>query len=230
MIGKLSGIVDWKGDGQLILDVRGVGYELLVSDRTLAQLPPVGQAAALYTEMIVREDLLQLIGFPSLLDREWHRMLTTVQGVGAKAALAILGTLGPEGTARAIALGDTKALTAAPGVGAKIAQRVCLELKSKAPSLIAKGGVMGGVAEADVELIEAEAAAAPKSSKRKAAVPPPEQPRSAVASADALSALLNLGYSQGDAAAAVAQAAGADPKLDTSGLIRAGLKLLQPQR
>lgn len=230
MIGKLSGIVDWKGDGHLILDVRGVGYELLVSDRTLAQLPPVGQATALYTEMIVREDLLQLIGFPSLLDREWHRLLTTVQGVGAKAALAILGTLGPEGTARAIALGDTKALTGAPGVGAKIAQRVCLELKSKAPSLMAKGGTMGAVADVDAEVIEAEAAIAPKPSARRKAAVPPEIARSAAASADALSALLNLGYAQGDAAAAVAQAAGETEGLETSGLIRAALKLLQPLR
>ena len=230
MIGKLSGLIDWKGDGHVILDVRGVGYEVMVSDRTLAQLPPVGQAAALYTEMIVREDLLQLIGFPTLIDREWHRLLTTVQGVGAKAALAILGTLGPEGTARAIALGDTKALTAAPGIGAKIAQRVVLELKSKAPMLMAKGGAMGAEADFDAEVIEAEAAAAPKvAPKRKAAAAPVVAP-SAAASADALSALLNLGYAQGDAAAAVAQAAGENDGLETSGLIRAALKLLQPQR
>lgn len=224
MIGKLSGLVDWKGDGIVILDVRGVGYEVLVSERTLAQLPPVGQAAALYTEMVVREDLLQLIGFPSLLDREWHRLLTTVQGVGAKAALAILGTLGPEGTARAITLGDTKALTAAPGIGAKIAQRVVLELKSKAPSLMAQGGKMGAQAEADDSVIEA--APAPKS-RAKSAIP---QPSPSVAnSADALSALLNLGYGQGDAASAVAQAAGETPDSTTSDLIRAALKLLQPR-
>ena len=225
MIGKLSGIVDWKGDGQVILDVRGVGYEVMVSDRTLAALPPVGQAAALYTEMVVREDLLQLIGFPTLIDREWHRLLTTVQGVGAKAALAILGTLGPDGTARAIALGDTKALTAAPGVGGKIAQRVVLELKSKAPALMARGGTMSGVAEADEDAV-IEAAAPPKP---RAKAPPAAPPKAALASADALSALLNLGYGQGDAAAAVAQAAGEDPEADTPRLIRAALKLLQPK-
>lgn len=223
MIGKLSGLVDWKGEGLVILDVRGVGYEVLVSDRTLAALPPVGQAAALYTEMVVREDLLQLIGFPTLLDREWHRILTTVQGVGAKAALAMLGTLGPEGVARAITLGDTKALTAAPGIGAKIAQRVVLELKSKAPALMAKGGIMGAAAEADDSVIEA--APSPKPRSRAAAVPPP----SVAASSDALSALLNLGYGQGDAAAAVAQAAGESPDLGPAALIRAALKLLQPR-
>lgn len=227
MIAKLSGIVDFKGEGLVILDVRGVGYEVMVSDRTMAALPPVGQGAALYTEMIVREDLMQLIGFPTLIDREWHRLLTTVQGVGAKAALAILGTLGPEGTSRAIALGDVKALQAAPGVGAKIAQRVVLELKAKAPTLMARGGVMGGEAVIDDEVIEqTRAAPKPAARARKAA---PEPSASALASADALSALMNLGYGQGDAASAVAQAAGEQPDAGTSDLIRAALKLLQPR-
>jgi len=226
MIGKLSGIVDWKGDGLVILDVRGVGYEVMVSDRTLAALPPPGQAAALYTEMVVREDLLQLIGFPSLLDREWHRLLTTVQGVGAKAALAILGTLGPDGVARAIALGDARSIQAAPGVGPKIAQRVAMELKSKAPLLMAQGGRMAAPASGDDVVIEP--AEAPKASTRKPKALPPPDP-AAVASSDALSALLNLGYAQGDAAAAVAQAAGEGAATDPATLIRAALKLLQPK-
>lgn len=221
MIGKLSGVVDWKGDGVVILDVRGVGYEVTVSDRTLAGLPPPGQAAALYTDLVVREDLLQLIGFASLLDRESYRLLTTVQGVGAKAALAMLGTLGAEGVARAIALGDARALQAAPGVGPKLAQRIVLELKSKAPMLMAQGGRMSAAASAGDVVIE------PAAPSRKAKPAPPPDPM-ALASADALSALGNLGYAHGDAAAAVAQAAG-EGAADTAGLIRAALRLLQPR-
>lgn len=221
MIGKLSGVVDWKGDGVVILDVRGVGYEVTVSDRTLAGLPPPGQAAALYTDLVVREDLLQLIGFPSLLDRESYRLLTTVQGVGAKAALAMLGTLGAEGVARAIALGDARALQAAPGVGPKLAQRIVLELKSKAPLLMAQGGRMSAAASAGEMVID------PAPPARKPKAPPPPDPV-ATASADALSALGNLGYAHGDAAAAVAQAAG-EGATDTATLIRAALKLLQPR-
>lgn len=224
MIGKLSGIVDWKGDGLVILDVRGVGYEVLVSDRTLAALPPPGEAAALYTEMVVREDLLQLIGFPTLLDREWHRLLTTVQGVGAKAALAILGTLGAEGLSRAIALGDARSIQAAPGVGPKIAQRVVLELKAKAPRLMVQGGRMATPASSETEVIDPVAKPAPRRAK---AAPPPDP--AAMASSDALSALTNLGYAQGDAAAAVAQAAGEGAATDAATLIRAALKLLQPK-
>lgn len=228
MIGKLSGVVDWKGDGVVILDVRGVGYEVTVSDRTLAGLPPPGQAAALYTDLVVREDLLQLIGFPTLLDRESYRLLTTVQGVGAKAALAMLGTLGAEGVARAIALGDARALQAAPGVGPKLAQRVVLELKAKAPLLMAQGGRMPAAAGApDDAGIEPPATSGPAPQARKAKAPPPPDPL-ALASADALSALANLGYSHGDAAAAVAQAAG-EGAADTATLIRAALRLLQPR-
>ena len=222
MIGKLSGVVDWKGDGVVILDVRGVGYEVTVSDRTLAGLPPPGQAAALYTELVVREDLLQLIGFAALIEREWYRLLTTVQGVGAKAALGMLGSIGPEGVARAITLGDARALQAAPGVGPKLAQRVVLELKSKAPMLMAQGGRMAAPALADA-VVEV-AAPAPS---RKAKAPPAPDPV-AVASADALSALVNLGYSQGDAASAVAQVSG-EGAADTAAIIRAALKLLGPK-
>jgi Holliday junction DNA helicase RuvA len=108
MIGKLSGIIDWKGLDQVLLDVRGVGYIVHVNDRTLAALPGVGGAAALYTDLLVREDLLQLFGFLTLLDREWHKLLMTVQGVGAKASMSMLGargglggcTLDPVGTRR----------------------------------------------------------------------------------------------------------------------------------
>ena len=106
MIGRVAGIILHRAPDHVLIDVRGIGYIVHVSERTAAGLPPVGQAAALYTELLVREDLMQLFGFTSLLEKEWHRLLTSVQGIGAKVSLAILGTLGAEGLGRAIALGD----------------------------------------------------------------------------------------------------------------------------
>ncbi|NND21216.1 MAG: Holliday junction branch migration protein RuvA, partial [Silicimonas sp.] len=129
MIGRLAGRIDYRGSDHVLIDVKGVGYIVYVSERTLAALPRVGEAAALYTELLVREDLLQLFGFTTLTEKEWHRLLIGVQGIGAKASMAILGTLGPDGVARAIALGDWASVKAAPGVGPKIAQRVVNELK-----------------------------------------------------------------------------------------------------
>jgi Holliday junction DNA helicase RuvA len=160
-----------------------------------------------------------------MLEKEWHKLLVTVQGVGAKAAMAILGTLGPEGVSRAIALGDAKAIQAAPGVGPKIAQRVVLELKSKAPTVMAMGAnpaSMAGAVEDDV--IE------PISAVPKTAVKPDAGAGArAAASAEALSALINLGYQHGDAAQAVAQAAGDAAEATTGTLIKAALKLLAPK-
>ena len=226
MIGKISGRLDWKGLDQVLIDCRGVGYIVHVSDRTLAALPPEGEFCALYTDLLVREDLLQLFGFPTMIEKEWHKLLMTVQGVGAKASMAILGTLGSEGVARAISLGDARAVQAAPGVGPKLAQRVILELKAKAPGLMAAGARLAGKASVEDMVIEpAEAAPAPK----RAAKPDDGAIRRAGYTADALSALVNLGYSQGDAAQAVASVAGQDPEADTAALIRAALKLLQPR-
>jgi len=223
MIGKLSGRLDWRGSDQVLIDVRGVGYVVHVSDRTLAALPPVGEAVALYTDLLVREDLLQLFGFPTLLEKEWHRLLMSVQGVGAKAAMAILGTLGAEGAARAITLGDARAIQAAPGVGPKLAQRVILELKSRAPGVMAAGAALSARAEAGTEVIEP----APLRPLR-APTPSAQQSRAAFTS-DALSALINLGYGQGDAAQAVATVALDLPEADTASLIRAALRLLAPK-
>jgi len=225
MIGKLSGVVDWKGSDQVLLDVRGVGYIVHVNDRTLASLPPAGEAASLYTDLLVREDLLQLFGFLTLFEREWHRLLMTVQGVGAKASMAMLGALGAEGVARAIALGDARSIQSAPGIGPKLAQRVILELKSKAPAMMALGGTMP--AASVIEPIDAPEPAAPPKSRTPAA-PPPVSNRAAFA-ADALSALVNLGYAQGDAAQAVMTISAENPEGDTAALIRAALKLLAPK-
>ncbi len=225
MIGKISGRLDWKGLDQVLIDCRGVGYIVHVNERTMAGLPPVGEAAALYTDLLVREDLLQLFGFPTMLEKEWHKLLMTVQGVGAKASMAMLGALGAEGVARAITLGDARAVQSAPGVGPKLAQRVILELKSKAPSLMAAGVRLSATAEADDLVIEPVAAPAP----RKPAKVDEGAAMRAGFTADALSALLNLGYGQGDAAQAVATVAGETPQADTAMLIRASLKLLAPR-
>jgi Holliday junction DNA helicase RuvA len=224
MIGKLSGRLDWRGSDQVLIDVRGVGYIVHVNERTLAGLPSVGEAVSLYTELLVREDLLQLFGFPTMLDKEWHKLLTTVQGVGAKAAMAIMGTLGAEGVARALTLGDQRAIQAAPGVGPKLAQRVILELKSKAPSIMALGANLAVAAEADDSVLEPVAPMAP----RKAAAPSAAQNRAGF-TADALSALVNLGYGHGEAAQAISTVAVDQPEADTAALIRAALKLLAPK-
>ena len=224
MIGRLAGVILHRAMDQVLIDVRGVGYIVHVSPRTAAALPPVGEACALYTDLLVREDLLQLFGFPTLLEREWHRLLTTVQGVGAKASMAILGTLGAEGVARAIALGDWSSVRAAPGVGPKLAQRVVMELKDKAPTVMALGGALTVDVSPGEEVIELPAA---RPAGRVAAVQ--RTGGSAGATADALSALVNLGYGQGEAAAAVAQAAGESDGAATPALIRAALKLLAPK-
>jgi len=216
MIGKLSGRIDYKAADHILIDVRGVGYLVYCSDRTLATLPGVGEAVALFTDLVVREDLMQLFGFPTLAEKEWHRLLMSVQGVGAKASLAILGILGPDGVSRAIALGDWNAVKAAKGIGPKIAQRIVLDLKDKAPTVMA---MSGGVAQPAKEAAEDDAVIEPM-----AVATPPSS-----AQADALSALGNLGYGPSDAAAAVAQAAGEDPSADTPVLIRAALKLLAPK-
>jgi Holliday junction DNA helicase RuvA len=223
MIGRIAGIILHRAQDHVLIDVRGVGYIVHVSERTAASLPAAGQATALYTELLVREDLLQLIGFPSLLEKEWHRLLTSVQGVGAKVALAILGTLGPDGLARALALGDWSALRKAPGVGPKLAQRIAMELKDKAPAVMALGGALtvdpGPLP--DAEVIETPAPTASRPART------PDQ--GAQATADALSALGNLGYGPSEAARAVAEAAGAEPGAPTPALIRAALRLLAPK-
>jgi Holliday junction DNA helicase RuvA len=212
MIGRLAGRLALKARDHVMIDVGGVGYIVHVSDRTLAALPGQGEAVALFTDLLVREDLLQLFGFLTLEEKEWHRLLMSVQGIGAKASMAILGTLGAEGVTRAIALGDWASVKAAPGVGPKIAQRVVNELKDKAPE------IMSLVAPA------AEPAGAPQApAPRPATQTPPAPPAAPGAQAEAMSALANLGY-----APAEAEARGEDPAADTPALIRAALRRLAP--
>lgn len=220
MIGRIAGRVEYKGDDHVLIDVRGIGYIVFCSDRVLAGLPGPGEAVALFTDLLVREDLLQLFGFPSLVEKEWFRLLMTVQGVGAKASLAILGALGPDGVSRAIALGDWNAIKAAKGIGPKTGQRVVNELKDKAPTVMAMGAAVAPRA-ATIEDLGDVIDSAPRAAPTPRAAPS--------AQAEALSALGNLGYGPGEAAGAVAEAAGALPEADTPALIRAALKLLAPK-
>ncbi|NCQ25564.1 MAG: Holliday junction branch migration protein RuvA [Rhodobacteraceae bacterium CG17_big_fil_post_rev_8_21_14_2_50_63_15] len=218
MIGRIAGRIDYRGADHVLIDVRGVGYLVYCSERTLAALPDAGGQVALYTDLLVREDILQLFGFTTLIEKEWHRLLMSVQGVGAKASLAILGALGPDAVGRAIALGDWHAVTAAKGIGAKTAQRVVNELKDKAPTVMAMGTSpipvldSGETGDEAVPILKPLVAVAGSS-----------------AQAEALSALTNLGYSPSEATGAVAQAAADAPDAQIKDIIRAALKLLAPK-
>lgn len=220
MIGKIAGRVDYKTTDHALIDVRGVGYIVFLSERALMALKP-GEAASFYTEMIVREDAITLYGFSSLVEKEWFRLLLAVQGVGAKAATAILGALGPDGVSRAIALGDWTAVKAAKGIGPKTAQRVVMELKDKAPTVMAMGA--GRAPALDDVVVETY-----MPDPMPASVTAQDAPANN-AQPEALSALTNLGYQPGEAASAVATALNDAPDLDTAGLIRAALKLLAPK-
>ena len=203
MIGKLKGLIDSYGDDYVILDVQGVGYQVHCSARTLQALPSPGEAAVLSIETYVREDAIKLFGFRSDSEREWFRLLQTVQGVGAKVALAVLSTLTPSELANAIALQDKAVVSRAPGVGPKVAARIVTELKDKAPAF---GHVDPGVAQLAGALADRK-------------LPQPV--------ADAVSALSNLGYPQAQAVAAVAAASrAAGEGAGTAQLIKLGLKEL----
>ncbi|HWM82700.1 MAG TPA: Holliday junction branch migration protein RuvA [Pseudolabrys sp.] len=203
MIGKLKGVIDSYGDDHVIVDVHGVGYVVHCSPRTLQALPQPGEAATLSIETYVREDQLKLFGFASDVEREWFRLLQTVQGVGAKSALSVLGTLNPSELANAIAMRDKAAVARTPGVGARVAERIVTELKDKAPAFAA---VDPAAAHLAGSLDEARA-------------PAPVR--------DAVSALVNLGYGQPQAATAIAAALReAGDKAATAQLIRLGLKEL----
>lgn len=218
MIGRIAGRLDYRAEDHVLVDVRGVGYLVYVSMRTMAALPGPGEPVALYTDLLVREDNLQLFGFTSLVEKEWHRLLMSVQGIGAKASMAILGTLGADGVSRAIALGDMNAVKAAKGVGPKTAQRIVLELKDKAPAVMAMGAP--GITPAAASALDDDVITPPATSA------PAQNP---AVQAEALSALTNLGYAPSEAAAAVAEAMDVDPDATTPALIRATLKLLAPK-
>ncbi len=203
MIGKLRGIIDSYGEDHIILDVNGVGYLVHCSARTQQALPARGETVTLAIETLVREDQISLYGFLTDTEREWFRLLQTVQGVGAKVALSVLGTLKPADLASAIATADKTAIKRAPGVGQKVAERIVTELKDKAPAYTAL----------DPAVIRLSGAV--------------DEKRAPQPVLDAVSALVNLGYGQPQAAAAVAAAARvAGHGAETTQLIRLGLKEL----
>ena len=203
MIGKLKGVIDSYGEDFIVLDVNGVGYLVHCSTRTLQELPGVAQPATLSIETHVREDQIKLFGFVADVEREWFRLLQTVQGVGAKVALSVLSTLKPADLASAIAMRDKAMVARTPGVGPKVAERIVTELKDKAPAY----------ASIDPAVIRLSGAV--------------EDRRAPQPIVDAVSALINLGYGQPQAAAAIAAAArSAGEGADTARLIRLGLKEL----
>ena len=203
MIGKLKGVIDAYGEDFVIVDVQGVGYVVHCSSRTLQNLPKTGEAAVLSIETYVREDMFRLYGFRSDVEREWFRLLQTVQGVGAKVALGILSVLDPGALATAIATGDKASVARGPGVGPKLAARIVAELKDKAPAF----------SPLDPTVIRLTGAVEDRSA------PAPVK--------DAVSALVNLGYAQVQASAAVAAAMRqAGEAAETKTLIRLGLREL----
>jgi holliday junction DNA helicase RuvA len=203
MIGKLKGLIESYGQDYVILDVGGVGYEVHCSARTLQELPGVGQPATLSIETHVREDQIRLFGFVTEIEREWFRLLQTVQGVGAKVALSVLGTLKPSELASAIAMRDKAMVARTPGVGPKVAERIVTELKDKAPAYT----------NVDPALVRLSGALDDK--------------RAPAPVTDAVSALVNLGYAQAQAAAAIAAASrSAGEGAEATTLIRLGLREL----
>jgi holliday junction DNA helicase RuvA len=203
MIGKLKGIVDSYGADYILLDVGGVGYQVHCSPRTMQMLPGAGEATTLSIETYVREDQIKLFGFASDMEREWFRLLQTVQGVGAKVALSVLGTLKASDLASAVAMRDKAAISRAPGVGAKVAERIVTELKDKVPAF------------ANID---------PAAMHLAGALDEKRAPRPVM---DAVSALVNLGYGQPQAAAAIAAATRSSGEAaDTATLIRQGLREL----
>ncbi|MDO8839395.1 MAG: Holliday junction branch migration protein RuvA [Parvibaculum sp.] len=201
MIGKLKGIVDSTGEDWVVIDVGGVGYHVTCSRRTLSTLPARGGPLTLSIETKMSDEAIRLIGFSTDDEREWFRLLLGVQGVGTRVALGVLGALTPADLARAIALDDKKAVSAAPGVGPKVAARIVAELKDKTPAGTGLAAVLNG-AGGDV-----------------ASASEPMR--------DAVSALVNLGYPQAQAAGAVSSAARRlDEDASAEALIRQGLKEL----
>ncbi len=196
MIGKLSGIIDSVTGSHVLLDVNGVGYVVACSARTLRNIGAAGEPLSLRIETQVREDAINLFGFADKSEQEWFRLLTTVQGVGAKVGLSILGAMSSEQLAHAIAAQDKTSLTQADGVGPKLALRIVTELKDKMPSFMAS----------PVRLAPGAASTLPQSLQ-----------------GDALSALTNLGYRRAEAFAAVSAASQRDPQATLDTLIRLSL-------
>lgn len=199
MIASLSGLVDGIFDGYIVLDVSGVGYRVFCSSKTVAKLSGIGQAAKLLIETQVREDHIHLFGFADATEKQAFELITTVQGVGAKVALAILSALSASDLQMAIMTGDAKAITRANGVGPKLASRIVAELKGKTGTL--------GTNETMVVLQNTGGNSATNG-----------------AMDEAISALVNLGYGKSEAGMTVASIMRQNPEIKTAELIRLSLK------
>ncbi len=212
MISKLSGILDSVSDGYLILDVQGVGYQVHCSSKTLAQCTGVGEPLSLLIDTQIREDAFNLFGFLTASDQTWFRLLISVQGVGAKAAMAILTVCPPDQIGFAIAAGDKAAVQRADGVGPKLAARIITELKDKAGKMA----------------IEAPIKTTSVAGNNNAPINIPVTQTGA--DQDAVSALINLGYQRTDAYAAVMQvkqkAENDNQDIELSDMIRLALQEL----
>ena len=227
MIGSLKGRIEYKATDHTLIDVSGVGFLVYCSERTLSLLPSDGEYVTIFTELVVREDLLQLYGFLTFAEKEWHRLLCSVQGVGAKGALAIQGILSVEALSRAILLSDWATVKSAPGIGPKIAQRIVNELKEKAPKVMAMGAVSSKSIDGNNDLVDHNDRKNQSEINVGSELSNSEALRNV--QADTLSALINLGYSQGDAASAIARIETDETDLDAKKLIRSALRLLAPR-
>jgi len=222
MIGRISGVVDYISEDHIIIDVGGVGYIIYVTQTTISNSPKLGEKMSLFTELVVKEDLLQLVGFISPVEREWYKLLTSVQGVGSKAALALLGQIPIQVLSRAILLEDSTTITSAQGIGPKIAKRLVVELKGKVPNMIkihSKSETLDNLSnqpagqnyEINEQKIDQNFSKNDVSQKE----------------IDAISGLINLGYSQLNASQAVAKVINdTREELVVEDIIRLSLKTL----
>ena len=222
MIGRISGVVDYISEDHIIIDVGGVGYIIYVTQTTISNSPKLGEKMSLFTELVVKEDLLQLVGFISPIEREWYKLLTSVQGVGSKAALALLGQIPIQVLSRAILLEDSTTITSAQGIGPKIAKRLVVELKGKVPNMIkihSKSETLDNLSnqpasqnyEINEQKIDQNFSRNDVSQKE----------------IDAISGLINLGYSQLNASQVVAKVINdSREELVVEDIIRLSLKTL----
>ena len=213
MIGKISGIVDLIDKDTVLVTVGGLGYVVNISLNTKNRLPQVGEKIALYTEMMVREDSIQLIGFSTALEKDWFRLLISVQGVGAKAALAILGVVSLKQLSRSIVLGNPELITSAPGVGPKIAKRIILELAQKALLLNSdtEEQMHEKLAQTDQEIIS--------DGKNDEQINYTSNGEN-----EAISAMVNLGYDKNISTRIVAKVCSENSELEISEIIRLSLQ------
>ncbi len=226
MIGKITGVIDYVSTDHILIDVAGIGYVIFVTGTTLNKIPAVGERISLFTELVVREDLLQLIGFVTPIERDWYKLLTSVQGVGSKAALALLGHITLKNLSRAILLEDSETIRAAQGIGPKIAKRLVLELKGKVPSMLTQAGKSTSISASGQTSLKSEDLGTPPVLTEDHIIQP-EIDEFGQTELDAISGLVNLGYSQIEAAKAVAEILNqTNSSIKVEELIKFALKLL----